>query len=110
MVKSNVDDASDVPKISKTHLIIKWTEYIANFLHQTVGERNIRFSCVIRELDTVPGVAPPMVRCESYSEENGYMDKDLIIRASHTHPHLKEYNSKVYYYIEEAARTMIYAA
>ena len=30
--------------------------------------------------------------------------------ASHTHPHFKEDNSKVYYYIHEATRTTSYDA
>ena len=58
----------------------------------------------------MPGVAPPMVRWESYSEENGSMEKDIIMRASHTHPYFKEEKSKFYYYIEMATRTTSYAA
>ena len=38
------------------------------------------------------------------------MKKEIIMRASHTHPHFKEDNSKVYYYIEETTRTTSYAA
>ena len=58
----------------------------------------------------MPGVAPPMTRGESYSGENGSVEKELIMRAPHTHPNSKEYNSKVYYYIEETTRTTSYAA
>ena len=32
------------------------------------------------------------------------------MRASHTHPNLKEYKSKLYYYIEEEISTTSYAA
>ena len=51
-----------------------------------------------------------MSRGESYSEENGSVENSLIMRASHNHPHLKEENSKVYYYIEEATITTKYTA
>ena len=40
--------------------IIKWTDYFSNFLHHTVGEKEILLSYVICELDTVPGAAPPI--------------------------------------------------
>ena len=64
MVKRKEEDVSDVPNISKAILIIKWTES-AYFLHQTVGERNIPLPNVIRESDTVPGVAPQAMRGKS---------------------------------------------
>ena len=38
------------------------------------------------------------------------MEKDIIMRASHTHPYFKEEKSKFYYYIEMATRTTSYAA
>ena len=31
------------------------------------------------------------------------------MRSSHTHPRFEEDNTKVYYYVEEATRTMIYS-
>ena len=38
------------------------------------------------------------------------MEKDLVMRASHTHPNFKEDNSNLYYYIEKATRSPRYAA
>ena len=67
LVNRKVEGVSDVPKIHKAVPIINWTEFFTNFLHQTVGEMNILLSCVIREWDTVPCVAPPMAIVESYS-------------------------------------------
>ena len=56
------------------------------------------------------GVALPMIRGKSYSEEHGYIEKEIIIRASHTHPYFKEEKSKVYQYIEKETSTTSYAA
>ena len=61
MVKRKGEDVSDVTKTRKKLLDTKWTEYFANFLHHIVDEINIPLSYVILELDTVPGVAPPML-------------------------------------------------
>ena len=62
MVNRKEEDVSDVPKIRKALPVIKWTEYFANFLHWTVGERNISLLYVICESNTLPGVAPTMAR------------------------------------------------
>ena len=44
---------------------------------------------VIRELDTVPDVSPPMMRGKSHSEEHGYLEREIIMRAYHIHPNLR---------------------
>ena len=62
LFKRKGEDVSAVTKNSKALSITKWMEYFAGFLHQPGGERNIPFSYVIRELDTVPGVAPLFYR------------------------------------------------
>ena len=46
------------------------------------------------------GVSPLVVRGKSYSEEHDSMEMEIIMRSSHTHSHIKEDNSKLYYYIE----------
>ena len=56
-----------MPNISKTLLIIKRKVSFTDFLHHTIGKRNILVSYVFRELYTVPGVAPPMAKGKSYS-------------------------------------------
>ena len=101
LVMRKGEDVSDVPMISKPLPIIKWTEYFADFLHQDFGERNIPLSYVIRELDTVPIMAPLTMRGKLYSDKHGSVEKEIITRASHTHNNFKEDNSKVYSYIEE---------
>ena len=45
-----------------------------------------------------------------YSEEHGSVEKELIMRYSHTRPPFNEDKSKVYYYIKEATRTKFYAS
>ena len=55
LIKTNIENVLDVPKISKAFLIIKWTEYFDNFLHRTVGEIKILLYYFIRKFDTVPG-------------------------------------------------------
>ena len=85
-----------MPKIIKALPIIKWTDYFADLLHWTVCEINTLFSYVIRESGTVPGMASLMIRGKSYSKEHGYMERDILLRASHTNPHFKEEKSKVY--------------
>ena len=56
LVKRKQHYVSEVPKISKELLIIKWTEDFANFLHCTVGKISIPLSYVIHESDTMPAV------------------------------------------------------
>ena len=42
------DDKPDVPKISKSLPIIKWTEAFQDFLHQVIGVRMIPLAYVMR--------------------------------------------------------------
>ena len=86
-VEKKGKDVSDMPNISKALPIIKETEYFADFLHQTVGERNIPPPYVIYESDNVHGVAPQIIRWKSYSEDHGSVEKELTMRTSHNHPH-----------------------
>ena len=94
--------------ISKALPIIKWAEYFAYFLHRNVGERRILLYYFIRESDTVPGVAPPMIRGKSYSEYHGSVERERIMISSNIHPNFKEYHSKLYYYIYYKTRTTSY--
>ena len=110
MVNNKIEDASDIPKIRKALPIITWTEYFSNFLHRNFGVINIPLSYVISELDTVPTVELLMMRGKSYSEDYGFLVKEIKMIASHNNPNYKEDNSKLYYYIEEATRTTSYTA
>ena len=62
MVNSKGEDVLDTPNTRKVILIIKWAESFANFLHRIFDERKTSLSYVIRESDTVPGLALTTVR------------------------------------------------
>ena len=85
-------------------------EYLANFLHQTVGEIKIPLYYLLPKLDILTGVASLILRGKTYSYKNGSVEKELIMRSSQNHPNFREDNSKVYDHIEEAIRIMRYAA
>jgi hypothetical protein len=100
----------DVPKISKTLSVIKWTESFADFLHRNIGVRTIPLAYVTREDVIVPVIAPPLAPNRPHSAVHGSVEGELIARASHDHPLFRDDNSQVYYYLEEATRTTSYAA
>ena len=52
------DDELDVPEISKSLPIIKWTEAFQDFLHQVIGARMIPLAYVTRVVVDVPVVVP----------------------------------------------------
>jgi hypothetical protein len=103
-------DAPEVPKISKTLSVIKWTEAFADFLYRSIGVRTIPLAYVTRREPLVPAAAPPLAANRPHSAEHGSVDGELVARASHDHPLYRDDNSQVYYYLEEATRTTSYAA
>ena len=103
------ESTPDTPKITKTLTVIKWTEAFADFLNRVIGTRTIPLSYVIRADATVANIAPPIAANQPYAAEYGSVESELIARASHTHALFRDDNAKVYYYLEEATRTTIYA-
>jgi hypothetical protein len=101
-------ESPEVPKISKTLSIIKWTEAFTDFLHRKIGVRMIPLAYVIRPL-VVPTAPQPLAANLPYSLEHESVEGEMIARASHTHPLFREDNSKVYYLLEEATRETSYA-
>ena len=67
--KDNTDP--EMPKISKTLSIMKWTESFSDFARQIVGSRTIPLSYVIRYTVIVPAAAPPLMVNQPYAEEFG---------------------------------------
>ena len=100
----------DVPKISKTLSVIKWTESFADFLHRNIGVQTIPLAYVTREDVIVPVIAPPLAPNRPHSAVHGSVEGKLVARASHNHPLFCDDNSQVYYHLEEATRTSSYAA
>jgi hypothetical protein len=54
----NEEDTPDVPKITKTLPIIKWTDAFTDFLDRVIGVRTIPLCYVIPEEVQVPAVTP----------------------------------------------------
>ena len=53
-------DIPDVPKITKSLVVTKWTEAFADFLNRVMGIRSVPLSYIIHEHGTVPAVAPTL--------------------------------------------------
>ena len=104
------DDKPDVPKISKSLPIIKWTEVFQDFLHQVIGVRMIPLAYVTRSVVEVRVVVPALENNQPYSEEHGSVENKLIAQALHEHELFREDNTKVYYHLEEATHGTSYAA
>ena len=104
------DDSPDVPKISRSLPIIKWTEAFDDYLHRIVGVRNIPLAYVTRSSVDVPAACPDLENNKPHSAQFGSVEGDLVARASHAHPLYRDDNAKVYYDLEEATRSTPYAA
>ena len=104
------EDTLEVPKISKSLPIIKWTEAFQDHLHRVTGVRMIPLAYVTRKDENVPAVAPPLQAGQPHSEVHGSIEGEMIARASHTHAMLRDNNAAVYYALEEATRSTSYAA
>ena len=103
-------DDQDVPKISKSLPIMKWTEAFQDYLHRTIGVRTIPLAYITRETIDVPAVPPPQEANKPHSTEHGSIEVELVARASHDHELYKEDNGSVYYHLEEATHGTIYSA
>jgi hypothetical protein len=101
-------EAPEVPKITKTLSIIKWTEAFTDFLHRKIGVRMVPLAYVVREV-VIPLAPPPLATNLPYCEQHGSVEGELIARASHAHPLFRDDNSAVYYLLEEATRGTSYA-
>ena len=104
------EDTPEVPKISKSLPIVKWTEAFQDHLHRVIGVRMIPLAYVIRMNQDVPAVAPPLQAGQPHSEAHRSIEGEMIARASHTHAMFRDDNAAVYFVLEEATRSMSYAA
>lgn len=103
-------DKPETPKISRGLPVVKWTEAFTDFLNRVSGSRYIPLAYVVRPDAVVPAAAPPLLNNAPYSIVHGSVEAELIARASHDHALFKGDNALVYYYIEEATRSTVYAA
>jgi hypothetical protein len=98
------EDTPDVPKITKTCPIIKWTEAVTDFLDRVIGVRTIPLCYIIREEVQLPAVTPPLATDQPQSTEHGSVEAELIARSPHQHPLFRGDNANIYHYLEEATR------
>ena len=103
-------DTPEVPKISKSLPIIRWTEAFQDHLHHVILVRMIPLAYVIRKDEEVPAVAPPLQAGKPHSEAHGSIEGEMIARASHTHAMFRDDNAAVYYALEETTHSTSYAA
>ena len=103
------DDEPDVPKISKSLPILKWTVSFEDFLHRVLGVRHIPLAHVIRSQVT-PGAIGVQQADKPFSEATESVEAKLIESVSHNHALYRDDNAKVYHHIEEASRGTVYAA
>jgi len=103
------ETAPEVPKITKSLPIVKWTEAFRDFLQRVCGVRTIPLAYVTRPNVDVDA-APHHVAGQPFGLPHESVEDELIARAQHTHALFREDNSQVYYFLEEATRTTSYAA
>ena len=70
----------------------------------------IPLAYVTRKDEDAPSVGPPLQAGQPHSEVHGSIEGEMITRASHTHAMFRDDNATVYYALEEATRSMSYAA
>ena len=104
------EDTPEVPKISKSLPIFKWTKAFKDHLHRVIGVRMIPLAYVSRKDEDVPAVVPPLLAGQPHSEVLSSIEGEMIVRASHTHAMFRDGNAAVYYALKEATRSTSYAA
>ena len=110
LVDHKKSDEPDIPKITWTLPVLKWTEAFSDYLHLIIGSCMIPLAYVICEYANPPGAAPPCANSQPHSEEHGLVKMDMIMRASHDHALFHADNAKVYFKSEEATHLTVYAA
>ena len=110
ILQKEKEDEADVPKITRTLPIVRWTESFEDFLHRAIGSRHIALSYLIREDVTPVDPPPPLQENRSYSEEHGSVMEEMIAHATHDHTKYNDDNEKLYSYLEEATRATQYAS
>ena len=103
------DDEPEVPKITRSLPIVRWTESFEDFLHRVIGSRHICLSYLVMDNVAVAASAPNLLPNRCYSAEHGSVVGELIARATHDHTKYKDNNEKLYLFLEEATRSTQYA-
>eukprot|EP00957_Ditylum_brightwellii_P150326 11447543-Ditylum_brightwellii.AAC.1 len=77
-------DDPEVPTVTKSLPIMKWTKLFKDHLQRAIGKRIIPLSYVIWDEVTVPATATPLKAGQPYSLEYRLAEEELIAQASHT--------------------------
>jgi hypothetical protein len=80
----------------------------SDYLHRVIGVCTIPLAYVIRPEAAVPPIGPQAAGAP-HSTAHEAIKTEIIARASHGHPLLREDNLAVYYKLEEATRATSYA-
>lgn len=110
IIQKKKDDEPEVPKITRSLPIVRWTESFEDFLHQIIGSRHIALAYLVRDDVDVANPPPALMANKSYAEENESVMGELIARATHNHTKYKDDNQKLYAFLEEATRSTQYAS
>mgnify|MGYP001106517421 CR=1 FL=1 len=107
------DVAVEVPKISKTLPVMKWSEAYRDWTHRQVGVQGIPLAYITRPDVTPVGALPAreadMPHSVRPAGEDASIERDLIERASHNHPSVRDDKAAVYHSLEVATRGTQYA-
>ena len=96
------DDDCEVPKTTKEHPIIKWTETFQDSLHWIIGVRMIPLAYVIHANVNIPAPPPQLTVDQPHSDECSSVEAELVTHSSHTHALYHDDNSSVYFHLKEA--------
>src|SRR5688500_10927562 len=91
------EDVPDIPKISKSLPIIKWTEAFSDFMAQVVGAQTVPLSCIVRKDANVSPIGP-LTPGQPFSLAYELLEEELIDCTSHSHALFKEDNAQVYFF------------
>ena len=97
------NDSSDVPKYDpKTMSLLLHHDLMVEFFAKKVGTRGDPLAYVLRS-NAVPDPVPsPLLPNRPYSEDNGSVFSESIVRASHDHPLFSDDIAEVQEFLEEA--------
>jgi len=101
-------DLPETPKISHGLNVMKCSEAFMDYLHRSIGARNIPLAYVVRESPEVADPCPTIQAGAPHAAEYDSVEVELIARASHTHALYRVDNSTVYYKMEEVTRGTSY--
>ena len=103
------NDSPEMPKITKSFLIIKWGEALEDILSCKIGNRTLLLVYVICHDPTPPFIVPVLAAGQPHSAGYGSVEAELIVWASHSHVLYHDNNSDLYSNLEEATQGILHA-